>query len=208
MARRDSWGARTNRAVSGATARVDGQTEQAARRAAAVVVPAVRLLRVPTLLLALAPVPFELAVLALGLAAGGTAGTVLVVLAVVMGLVTAAFAGRRRMVLRAVEDPDRLATELGVAVSLSDRVDETRGALTAIAGGGGWRVMSRAKGVWNGVGMTGRWIDGVGDLPRARYFLPPKIGTTVTVAVAALWLVPISLLVTFFAVVAAVAGSL
>jgi hypothetical protein len=92
-------------------------------------------------------------------------------------------------------------------VSLSGKVDETRTALTQIAGGGGWRVLSRLRGVWSGVGMTGRWIDGVGDLPRARYFVPPKIGTTVTLAIASLWLVPVSVVVAFLAVVGTVAGS-
>ena len=55
--------------------------------------------------------------------------------------------------------------------------------------------------------MTGRWIEGVGDLPRARYFVPPKIGTTVTLSIAALWLVPISLVVALFAVIGSVAGA-
>ena len=98
-----------------------------------------------------------------------------------------------------------MATELGIAVSLSGKVDETRTALTQIAGGGGWRVLSRLRGVWSGVGMTGRWIEGVGDLPRARYFVPPKIGTTVTIAIAALWLVPISIVVALFAAIGSLA---
>lgn len=207
MARRESWGARTNRAVGGATSRVDGQTAEAAHRAAVVLVPAVRLLRIPSLLVLVAPLPFVLATLLLGFSADGAGRVVLLVLGGLMALVSATFAFRRSRVLKAVEEPEQLATELGIAVSLSDKVDETRGALTAIAGGGGWRVFSRMKGVWRGAGMTGRWIDAVGDLPRARYFLPPTIGTTVTLVVAALWLVPISMLITFFAVVASVAGA-
>lgn len=206
--RRERWSTRTNRAVHGATTRVDGQTADAARRAVAVIVPAVRLLRIPSLVLALAPVPFLVAALVLGLAAGSTAGTVLVVASLVLGCAPAAFAVRRHRILRAVTEPEQLATELGIAVSLSDKVDETRGALTSIAGGGGWRVMSRLKGVWSGVGMTGRWIEGVGDLPRARYFVPPKIGTTVSVTLATLWSIPISALLAFLALVAAVAGTL
>ena len=124
-----------------------------------------------------------------------------------MAAVSFAFGPRRQRILRAVEEPTALATELGIAVSLSGKVDETRNALTQIAGGGGWRVLSRLRGVWSGVGMTGRWIEGVGDLPRARYFVPPKIGTTVTIAIAALWLVPISIVVALFAVIGTVAGS-
>ena len=206
--RREGWGARTNRAVHGATTRVDGQTAEAAHRAAAVIVPAVRLLRIPSLVRVVAPLPFLLATFVLGLAGGGVAGTVLAVGAVVLALAPTALAVRRLRVLKAVEEPEQLATELGIAVNLTDKVEETRGALTAIAGGGGWRVLSRLKGVWSGVGMTGRWIDGVGDLPRARWFVPPKIGTSVSLVVATLWTLPISALLAFFALVAAIAGTL
>lgn len=206
--RRRSWRDRTNHAVRDATSRVDGQTEDAARRATAVIVPTVRLLRVPSLLLVVAPVPFLVATVVLGLAAGGSTGTVLAVVALVVALAPATFAVRRARLLKAVEEPEQLATELGIAVSLTDRVEEARGALTSIAGGGGLRFMSRLKGVWSGVGMTGRWIDGVDDLPRARWFVPPKIGTTVSIIIATLWSLPVSALLAFFTVVAAIAGSL
>lgn len=206
--RRRSWRDRTNRAVHDATSRVDGQTADAARRAVTVIVPTVRLLRVPSLLLVLAPLPFLLATVALGLAAGGAVGTTLAVVGLVVALAPAAFAVRRARLLKAVEEPDQLATELGIAVAMTDRVEEARGALTSIAGGGGLRFMSRLKGVWSGVGMTGRWIEGVDDLRRARWFVPPKIGTTVSLTVATLWSVPVSALLAFFTTVAAVAGSL
>jgi hypothetical protein len=206
--RRRSWRDRTNRAVHDATSRVDGQTADAARRAVTVIVPTVRLLRVPSLLLVLAPLPFLLATVALGLAAGGAVGTTLAVVGLVVALAPAAFAVRRARLLKAVEEPEQLATELGIAVAMTDRVEEARSALTSIAGGGGLRFMSRLKGVWSGVGMTGRWIEGVDDLRRARWFVPPKIGTTVSLTVATLWSVPVSALLAFFTTVAAVAGSL
>jgi hypothetical protein len=206
--RRRSWRDRTNRAVHDATSRVDGQTADAARRAVTVIVPTVRLLRVPSLLLVLAPLPFLLATVALGLAAGGAVGTTLAVVGLVVALAPAAFAVRRARLLEAVEEPEQLATELGIAVAMTDRVEEARGALTSIAGGGGLRFMSRLKGVWSGIGMTGRWIEGVDDLRRARWFVPPKIGTTVSLTVATLWSVPVSALLAFFTTVAAVAGSL
>ncbi|MGJ9411716.1 hypothetical protein ACHAAC_03315 [Aeromicrobium sp. CF4.19] len=208
MEKRRSWGARANKSVGSMTGRVDGQTSQAAQHATMVIVPAVRLLRLPTLALLVVPLPFILTTLALGLATDGPARIVLVVIALLMGLVSLAFGARRQRILRAVEEPEVLATELGIAVSLSDRVDETRGVLTAIGGGGGARVFSRLRGLWSGVTMTGRWIDGVDDLERARYFLPPKIGTTVTVAVAALWLVPVSLVVALLSVITVLARAL
>lgn len=209
MERRDrSWGARANRSVGGMTGRVDGQTTEAARRAAMVLVPAVRLLRIPTLVLLVVPLPFVLGTIALSTAAEGIDRWVLLAVGLLMALVSFAFGARRHRILRAVDDPEGLATELGIAVSLSDRVDETRGVLTAISGGGGARTISRLRGLWSGVTMTGRWIDGIGDLPRARYFLPPKIGTTVTVTIAALWLVPISVVALLVSIIGVLAGAL
>ena len=189
-------------------ARVDGQTGEVAQRATQVIVLAVRVLRIPTLLVLIAPVPFIAATLLMALNAVGAGRAIGLVIGVLMAAVSFAFGARRSRILGAVDDPTALATELGIAVSLSGKVDETRTALTQIAGGGGWRVLSRLRGVWSGVGMTGRWIEGVGDLPRARYFVPPKIGTTVTVTLAALWLVPVSIVVALFAVIGTVAGSL
>ena len=189
-------------------ARVDGQTGEVAQRATSVIVLAVRVLRIPTLLVLIAPFPFIAATLLLAVNADGTARTIGLVVGLLMAAVSLAFGARRQRILRAIEEPQALATELGIAVSLSGKVDETRTALTQIAGGGGWRVLSRLRGVWSGVGMTGRWIEGVGDLPRARYFVPPKIGTTVAIAIASLWLVPISIVVALFTAIGSVASAL
>ncbi len=203
-----SLGSAANSAAGDLAARVDDQTGEVAQRAAAVIAVAVKLARIPTALVMIAPLPFVITTIVLGaLADGGTRGVLLGVGAAMLA-VTAAFWGRRRRILQAVEEPDKLATELGIMISLTDKVDETRGALSTVAGGGGWRVFSRLKGAWSGVAMTGRWIEGVGDLPRARYFGPPKIGTTVTVVVAALWLIPISVVVALLALIGSIAGSL
>lgn len=202
-----SLGAQANAKVGDLAAKVDDQTGDVAKRAANMIVLAVRVLRVPSALVLWLPLPFIAATFALGLAAHGTTGVVILVVAVLMAIVSAAFWGRRRKILQAVEEPDKLATELGIMISLSDKVDETRGAISQIAGAGGWRLFGRLKGLWKGAAMTGRWIDGIGDLPRARYFGPPKIGTTVTVGVAALWLIPISIVVALFALIGTIAGS-
>ena len=202
------FGSQANSAVGGFASRVDSQTGEVAHRVAGVITVAVRVLRLPTAILQVAPVPFILATLMLGLVADGGVRIVVLIAGVVMAAVSGAFWLRRRNILRAVDDPDKLATELGIAISLSDKVDETRGALERIGGGGGWRLFDRLKGAWSGMTMTGRWIDGVGDLPRARYFVPPKIGTTGTLTMAALWLVPISVVVALFALIGTLAGSL
>jgi len=203
-----SFGTQANSAVGGFASRVDDQTGEVAHRVAGVIAVAVRVLRLPTAVLQVVPLLFIAATLALGLVADGGVRIVVLVAGVLMAVVSGAFWARRRAILRAVEEPDKLATELGIAISLSDKVDETRGALERVAGGGGWRIFDRLKGAWGGMSMTGRWIDGIGDLPRARYFVPPRIGTTVTITIAALWLVPISIVVALFALIGTIAGSL
>jgi hypothetical protein len=203
-----SFGSQANSAVGGFASRVDDQTGEVANRVANVIAVAVRVLRLPTAILLVVPLPFIAATLALGLVADGGVRVVVLAAGAVMAAVSGAFWARRRGILRAVEEPDKLATELGIAISLSDKVDETRGALERVAGGGGWRIFDRLKGAWGGMSMTGRWIDGIGDLPRARYFVPPRIGTTVTITIAALWLVPFSVVVALFALIGTIAGSL
>ncbi len=202
------FGSQANSAVGDFASRVDGETGEVAHRVAGIIAVAARVLRLPTAILLVVPLPFVLATLALGLVADGGIRIAVLTAGIVMAAISGAFWARRRNILRAVEEPDQLATELGIAISLSDKVDETRGALERIAGGGGWRLFDRLKGAWGGMTMTGRWIEDVGDLPRARYFVPPKIGTTVTITIAALWLVPISIVVSLFALIGTIAGSL
>ena len=200
-------GRRANEYVQSAASRVDGGTQEAAARIVQVVAPTVQLLRLPSLALVVVPLPLELATLALALSWDGTARWVGAVVALAMLAVTGFFALRRKRILDAVGQPAALATELAIAINLTDRVEETRGVLTQVGGGGGVRIFSRLHGAWRGVGMPARWMDGVGDLPRARYFVPPRLGTTITGSLAALWMVPVSAIVLLFALVATAAGT-
>lgn len=205
--RKTSLGKSANDAVTNLASKVDGETGDVARQVSRVVVVAVSALRIPSAIVLFLPIPFILLELLIALNASGGFRIIGVGLGLVMAAISLAFGGRRRKILQAVDDPDRLATEMGIMISLSDKVGETRGTLTQLAGGGGWRVFSRLQAVWSGTKMTGRWIDGIGDLPRARYFAPPKIGTTVSIAVAALWLVPISVIVAIFVVIGSIAST-
>ncbi len=205
--RANSLGRSTNEAVTNLTGRVDDQTGQVAARAAQVIAVAVRILRIPTAALLWVPVPFIALTLLLGLNAQGGARVIIVIVALAMAAVSVAFGVRRHKIINAVDDPDKLATELGIMISLSDKVNETRGTLAQLAGGDGWRVFSRLQGLWRGASMTGKWINGIADLPRARYFGPPKIGTTITIVVAALWLVPISIVAALFAAIGSIAST-
>ena len=207
--RSGALGSQANAAVNDFASRVDGRATEVAGRAAQLIVVAVRVLRIPTALVGALSVPFIVATLVLGLLADGAVGVVVLVVGVVLAVVNALFWGRRHRIQRAVDDPDRLATELAVMLSMTGKVDEARGVLTQVAGAsGGWRVLGRLRGLWQGTQMTGHWIDEIGDLPRARYFGPPKIGTTITIAVAALWLVPVSIVVALFSLIGTVAGAL
>jgi hypothetical protein len=197
-----------NRALDQVAAQVDGQTSAAARNAARVISVAVRLLRWPSLALLCAPIPMELVILGLSLHAHGWARVVGLLVAALMVTLSIAFGVRRHRILRAVAEPEALGTELGIAVSLSDRVDDARGVLSDLVGGGGWRMFDRLRGLWRGISTTARWIETVADLPRARYFVPPKIGTTVTLTLGAAWLIPASIVVTVLAVIGTVARAL
>lgn len=168
----------------------------------------VRLLRIPTAVLLAVPLPFIAVTAVVAATSDGAFRVVGLVVAVLLALVSAAFAWRRRQVLNAVDDPTALATELALMVEMSGRADETRGILEQIAGGGGSRAFSRLRGAWRGVTMPARWIQGVEDLRRARNFAPPRIGWTISLSIAALWLVPVSIVVALFALVGGLAGSL
>lgn len=205
--RSGALGAHANSAVSDFASRIDGHSAEVAERAAQVIVVAVRVLRLPTAILGALSVPFIVATLVLGQAADGVASILILGAGLAMAVVNALFWIRRRSLLQAVDDPASLATELAIMITMTDKVEETRGVLTQITGGTGWGVLRRLRGIWHGTQMTGRWIDQIGDLPRARYFGPPRLGTTITISVAALWLIPISMVVAFFAVIGTVAGS-
>lgn len=200
-------GKRVNAAVDGLASRVDGQTADVARRAAPVIALAVRLLRWPTLLVLAAAWPFLAGLTLVAVTADDTWLQVLAgVLAGVGVLWSAAFGLRRRRLLDSVSDEPQFATELGIAVSLSDDVGEARDALGQLAGtSGGVRVFSRLKGLWRGLGVGPGVLQSIDDLPRARWFFPPKVGTTVTLFLGALALVPISFVACLLLAIAAAA---
>ncbi len=202
------WASQANRAAHDAAQRVDDTTGESTQRAAAVIVSAVRLLRWPTAAVVWLSAPFIATTLLIGMAADGAMGWVIVIIGLLMAAVSATFAVRRNRVLRAVADPAALAAELRVMVNLTGRAQQTGDVLRDITGGDGWRVFGRLRGLWRGANLPVRWIEEVGGLPRARYFAPPKIGTTVTLAVAAAWLVPLSIVITALAAIGALAGSI
>jgi hypothetical protein len=186
--------------------KVDGETSQVARRAVNVVVPTVRLARFPAYVLIGLTGLFTLGTAAIGFSHSGSVWFVVGLAGLVGAVAVALFAWRCFNFLQAVAEPEQLATEFGIAVSLSSRVDETRGALIQMASGGtehSW--WERAKGALRTASLPASVIEGIGDLPRAKYFFAPKVGTTVLLTVMMLWLVPISFAVFIVTGIAALA---
>lgn len=197
---------RTNDAMRSAAARIDDQTGQTARRAAGALAVTVGVLRIPSLVIGVLPFPFIAAVLLMG-AGGDSVGHVFTVLvAVAMAAVSALFFWRRQRMLTAVDDPEQLASELAIMSELAAKDNDSRTVLLQIAGDGGYRAFSRMRGLWTA--GRGPWMRAIGELPRAKWFGPPRVGTTVTVSIAALWLIPVSVVVCLFTLIAVAAGSL
>ena len=200
------WGSRTNETVNAWASKVDGPTGLAARDATGALVLAVRVLRWPTLFLLVITAPI---LIATGLIAGLSDGPVATIAAIVLAvevIVWGAFSWRRLQILRAIEDPEDLATQIGVAAQMSGRPAEIAGELTSLAKQGGVKLMSRLRAMWSRKDPDVVWIRNVSDLDRARWFFPPTIGHTALMAVAMLWLVPVSAVVGFLLFVAAIAN--
>lgn len=198
-------GMAANRAAEGIAARVDTASPQVTSRLAGMLSLAVTVLRFPSLALWVIVWPFI--ALTLAIAASGSGG--LRVLGLVVGLamaaVSVAFGLRRRALLAAVADREAFAAELHTALNLTHLVGNATGALERLAAGGGWRLFSRLRAAWRTVTLPVHWIDEIAALPRARYFVPPKLGTTVALIYAALWLVPVALIVAILTTVIAIA---
>jgi hypothetical protein len=201
MKRARRLGKAANRTAENVAARVDATSPEVTHRLARLLALAVLVLRWPSLALWAIPWPFILVTLAVATAGSGGLRIIGLAVGLTLAAVSVAFGMRRRAIIAAVDDRAELAAELQTALNLSSRFGEATLALEQIAGTGGWRVFSRLWAMWRSVSLPARWVEQIGDLPRARYFVPPKIGTTVALAYAAVWLVPVSVAVAIIAVV-------
>lgn len=187
----------------------DDHTQAVARQVAQAVTVAVRLLRIPTLIVLVLPLPFIALVLTLGVQGDGIGGAIALGLGTAMAVLSLAFGWRRSRVLRAVDEIEPLTSQIAIALTLTDHVDEARTALNQAAGaGGGLRFFTRLQGAWRASRTPARWIQSVGDLPRARYFFPPKLATSLQLSLAATALIPISVVVAIFIAIGALAGTI
>lgn len=202
--RRENIGNRTNRLISQMAGRVDGETSAVAQRAVALVAALVRFARFPAYALLLAVLMFAGGTALIAFAHDGVVWRVLAILATGVVAFVAFVAWRVASMVRAVSDRERLTTEVGIALQLSGRVDDTRQVLEQI-GGPSSTMFGRLRGLWRAGGLGARWIEGIGDLPRARWFFPPTIGVTVVAGKFLLMALPISFVALVLTGIAALA---
>ncbi|WP_098484599.1 hypothetical protein [Georgenia soli] len=159
---------------------VDPSLREQFAQLAPVLALAVRVLRLPSLLLGLLPV-LPLVVLT-WLASGwdSPARQIGLVVAALGGAAVVFFLVRRARYLRATQDVGALAEDLVALTDLADLDADLGEALRSVIARGGLRVMSRIRGFWKLVSFPSRIDDHVDSLQRLRWFLPPLIGTTVT----------------------------
>ena len=200
------WGSKTNEAMNGWASKVDGPTGIAARDAAGVITLGVKILRWPSLALLVLVAPALAATGLIAVLNDGVIGSIAAGLGVAEIAIWALFAWRRQQILTAIDDPDALATQIGVAAEMSGRPEEIAGALTSLSAHSGPRIWERLRSTWSKTQPDAVWIRQVSDLDRARWFFPPSVGRTMTLAVAMLWLVPVSAVSTFLLFVAAIAN--
>ena len=115
------WGSKTNEAMNGWASKVDGPTGIAARDAAGVITLGVKILRWPSLALLVLVAPALAATGLIAVLNDGVIGSIAAVLGVAEIAIWALFAWRRQQILTAIDDPDALATQIGVAAEMSGR---------------------------------------------------------------------------------------
>lgn len=199
------WGSKANESVGAWAAKVDGPTGLAANDAANVLVLAVKILRWPTFFLAWLLLPMIGALALIALLSEGAIATLATVAGVAIGGLWGLFVWRRAQLLNAIDEPVALATEIAIAAEMSGRPVEIAGELTSLGRASGMGLIQKLRSLWSKTDADPVWIRRVSDLERAKYFFPPSIGRTTTLAVLTLWAVPIGAIATFLLFVAAIA---
>lgn len=185
----------------------DDRINAVARQTAQAITVAVRVLRIPTLVLLVMPLPFIALIIWLGVRGDGLGAAIALGFGLGMALISVAFAWRRRTMLRAAEDIEPLTSQIAIALAMSDNIDETRTAISQAAGSG-VGFFQRLHGAWNASQAPGRWIQTVNDLPLARPFFPPRLAVSLKLSVMAMALIPLSVVVSIFVAIGALAGTI
>ncbi|TDE12237.1 hypothetical protein [Jiangella asiatica] len=144
--------------------------------------------KLPLLAVGVAPLPFALVLVLEGLALGGTAGQVVVVLGLIGAVPGLWVLWRRRRLVGAVQPVEELAAELAQAYDIAGAWAKAGDALQRVrTAGPGLRGAGRAaRGIWAGVRLTRELFDRFSDLPRVAPFVPVRLQFTGYLCVASL----------------------
>lgn len=164
-----------------------GRTE-ATRIVAVTLVHWVRLARWPSLLLALAPV----LPLLVGWGVAVSYGVGWVALAILLPVLAGAastvlFAIRRGRYLRAVTDGDELAAQLRALLEPQLVTDEAIDLVQRVTARGGLFLLRRLKAVWKLLTFPDHLVSTLERYDRARWFVPPALGTSAMLLTAQWW---------------------
>ncbi|MGC0273180.1 hypothetical protein ACO0LV_09315 [Pseudactinotalea sp. Z1739] len=155
------------------------EARTAATHAARALALAVRVLRWPSLLLALIPVVPLAGLVWVMAGLRRPVGLIVVGVLIAIGLtIEVAFVLRRRAYLRAAAQPEQLADEfralLRPGLLSKDLLEKVRD----IAARGGLLLLRRLRSLWVLVRLPDQVIGILDDYPRARLFIPPTLGTS------------------------------
>ncbi|WP_147917751.1 hypothetical protein [Ruania zhangjianzhongii] len=155
------------------------------------VVLAVKVLRVPAILVGLPAIPALLAFTVLAATASGWWRLGLLVASAVGWTAVALWWIRIKRYSDAVRDPDRLRGQLIQAFALIDD-GEILPRLLAVFEAGGLRLFYRLRAVWRVVRIPDYLTSEIEDLDAARWFIPPMPATTVLRLTILIWTTAVS----------------
>lgn len=153
---------------------------------------AVKVLRIPAVLIGLPAIPALLAVTILAATAEGWWRLGLLVAAAIGWTAVALWWIRVKRYSDAIGDPDRLGTQLNQAFALLDDNGEVLARLIAVFEGGGLRLVYRLRSVWRVVRIPDYLNSEIEDLDAARWFIPPMPATTALRLTILIWTTAVS----------------
>lgn len=155
------------------------------------VVLAVKVLRVPAILVGLPAIPALLAFTVLAATADGWWRLGLLVAAAIGWTGVALWWIRIKRYSDAIRDPDRLRRQLIQAFALIDD-GEILARLLAVFETGGLRLVYRLRAVWKVVRIPDYLTSEIEDLDAARWFIPPMPATTALRLTILIWTTAVS----------------